>query len=361
MPADEPVKDRTEPSVPGPMLRVLRGARADPPPIWLMRQAGRYLPEYQEVRGKAGGFLELCFDPQRAAEVTLQPVRRFGLDAAILFADILLIPMALGVDLRFETGEGPRLAPVAQGDDIDALKPAEAVDEALSPIAETVRRVRSELAPDKALIGFAGAPWTVATYMVEGGTSRDFALTRYWAMQDPRTFGRIIDRITEATIRYLSAQIDAGADAVQIFDSWAGVLAAEQLQPWVYEPTRRIVSALSDRHPAVPIIGFPRHIGQAVPDYVRETGVDVVGLDSSSDLQRILETVPPEIVLQGNLDPLWLQIGGVAMRREIERILDQLAGRPHVFNLGHGVIKETPPHHVAELVAAIRSRRPAAG
>lgn len=340
----------------GALRRVLAGERVDPPPIWLMRQAGRYLPEYRAVREQAGGFLELCFTPALAAEVTLQPVRRFDLDAAILFADILLVPYALGVDLRFEAGEGPRLAPVRTAGEAARLRPAEAVDAALAPVCETVRAVRSALPPDKALIGFAGAPWTVATYMVEGGSSRDFLATRRWAMADPEGFGQLIERIGEATIRYLSAQIVAGADAVQLFDSWAGVLAAEQLEPWVFAPTRRIVAELRRRHPAIPVIGFPRGIGAGLSAYVRATGVDAVGLDSSLDLAWAATVVPQGVALQGNLDPLWLEIGGPAMRRQVPEIVAAAAGRPHIFNLGHGIGKETPAEHVAALVSAVRGR-----
>ena len=347
---------RNEPTR-GPFLRALAGERMDPPPIWLMRQAGRYLPEYQAVRGEAGGFLDLCFTPEMAAEVTLQPVRRFDLDAAILFADILLIPQALGVDLRFETGEGPRLDPMSSADDVQRLKPAEAVEEALAPICETVRLVRRDLPPEKALIGFAGAPWTVATYMVEGGSSRDFAATRRWAMADPDGFGRLIDRITEATILYLSAQIEAGVDAVQLFDSWAGALAHEELQSWVFAPARRIVDALAARHPDLPVIGFPREIGAALPDYATATGVSAVSIDSRTDLAWVAKTLPAGVTVQGNLDPHWLLIGGEVMRRQIARILDAAGSRPHIFNLGHGVIKETPPEHVADLVTAVRTHR----
>ncbi|MGF1623666.1 MAG: uroporphyrinogen decarboxylase [Alphaproteobacteria bacterium] len=336
------------------LVRVLRGERLDPPPVWLMRQAGRYLPEYRDVRARAGGFLELCFDPALAAEVTLQPVRRFDLDAAILFADILLVPMALGVELSFETGEGPRLTPLRDSDDVAALRPAEAVDAALAPVCATVARVRAALPAGTAVIGFAGAPWTVATYMVEGGSSRDFAATRRWAMADPAGFARIIDRVSESTIRYLSAQIAAGADAVQLFDSWAGALPAEQLEAWVHAPTRAIVAALKARHPQVPVIGFPRGIGAAVPDYVRFTGVDAVGLDSGLDLAWADRALPRGFPVQGNLDPLWLELGGPAMQREVARVLAAGAGRPHVFNLGHGIVKETPPEHVAALVAAVR-------
>ncbi len=339
-------------------MRVLGGARVDPPPIWLMRQAGRYLPEYRALRARAGSFLALCFDPALAAEVTLQPMGRFDLDAAILFADILLVPMALGVDLRFEEGEGPRLEPIRDADGVAGLLPAEAVDEALASISETVRMVRSTLAPDKALIGFAGAPWTVATYMVEGGSSRDFSIVRRWAMADPEGFQGLIDRVTAATIRYLSAQIEAGADVVQLFDSWAGALPADQLERWCIEPVRRIVEALRVVHPQVPIIGFPRQIGSAVLGYAAATGVDAVGLDSLVEMRLVADALPFHVAVQGNLDPQWLEIGGAAMRAAASRVLDGAAGRPHIFNLGHGVIKTTPPDHVAELVAHIRAYRP---
>ena len=336
-------------------MNVFDGSRCNPPPIWLMRQAGRYLPEYQAVRAKAGGFLDLCFNPDLAAEVTLQPVERFDLDAAILFADILLIPMGLGVDLSFEAGEGPKLSPIRHKSQIDALLPAVAVDDALAPIAETIRRVRERLPPTKALIGFAGAPWTVATYMVEGGSSRDFALTRRWAMSDPAGFSRLIDRITDATIRYLGAQIAAGVDAVQLFDSWAGALPAELLPDLCFEPARRIVCALREIHPNTPIIGFPRQIGPAVVDYASVTKVNAVGLDSSIDMRWAQSNLPDKAIIQGNLDPIWLEVGGSAMRQAAARILDSAGRRNHIFNLGHGIIKSTPPDHVAELVAYVRT------
>ncbi len=345
---------RVAQSTESPLLRALTGVRVDPPPIWLMRQAGRYLPEYRKVRAAAGGFLELCFDPGLAAEVTLQPVRRFDLDAAILFADILLVPLALGVDLRFETGEGPRLEPVRSAHDVARLKPAEAVDEALAPVCRTVAAVRAALPAEKALIGFAGAPWTVATYTVEGGSSRDFPTARRWAMADPAGFGSLIDRITEATIRYLVAQVAAGADAVQLFDSWAGALPAELLEPLVFAPARRIVDALRQQAPGTPVIGFPRGIGPAVCAYVRATGVDAIGLDSGVDLAWAAEALPPEVTVQGNLDPLWLELGGDALRREAARVVAAARGRPHIFNLGHGIGKETPAEHVAALVAEVR-------
>ena len=339
----------------GCLMRVLGGAAQSPAPVWLMRQAGRYLPEYRAVRAQAGGFLDLCFNPDLAAEVTLQPIRRFDLDAAILFADILLIPMALGVDLRFETGEGPRLTPVTSDADLRAMLPAHAVDDTLAPVMETVRRVRGALAADKALIGFAGAPWTVATYMVEGGSSRDFGTARRWAMEDPSGFARLIERITESTIRYLRAQIDAGADVIQLFDSWASALPYDLLHALCFEPARQIVEAIQVSHPGTPIIGFPRQIGSAIPDYVTASGVDAVGIDSSVSMAWVMSHVPAKTVIQGNLDPVWLEIGGSAMCEAAGRILNAVNGRPHIFNLGHGVIKTTPPEHVAELVAYVRA------
>lgn len=336
------------------LLRALAGERQDVPPVWLMRQAGRYLPEYRALRAEAGSFLDLCYNPVRAAEVTLQPIRRFGFDAAILFADILLIPQALGQDLRFAEGEGPVLAPVRDGKALAALS-LDGLHAHLEPIYETVSRVSEALDEDTALIGFAGSPWTVATYMVEGGGSRNFENAKVWAFRDPVGFDALIDLIVESTIAYLSRQIDAGADVVQLFDTWAGVLPETAFARWSIEPTRRIVDALRARYPTVPVIGFPRGAGVALADYAARTGVQGLGLDSSVPLGWAKQSLQGQCAVQGNLDPLMLVAGGDAMINEVHRIVSTLNGGPFIFNLGHGILPHTPPKHVGDLVAAVRA------
>jgi len=318
-----------------------------------MRQAGRYLPEYREVRSRVSGFLELCYTPELAVEVTLQPIRRYGFDAAILFSDILVVPDALGQPVRFVEGEGPRLEPVRSAEEVARLEP-DRLHEHLAPVYETVRRLRRELPPEVALIGFAGAPWTVATYMVEGGSSRDFARVRGWGVAEPVGFGALIRLVTEATIEYLVKQVEAGAEALQLFDSWAGVLSEDEFGRWAIEPMRQIVDAVKARCPGVPIIGFPRGAGVMYARYVEEAGIDAVSLDSSVPLRWAAETLQPRVTVQGNLDPLLLLSGGEPMKRGARRILEELGGGPMVFNLGHGVIKETPPEHVAELLEIVR-------
>jgi uroporphyrinogen decarboxylase len=335
-------------------LRALAGGVQAVPPIWLMRQAGRYLPEYRVLRAEAGSFLDLCYDPPKAAEVTLQPIRRFGFDAAILFADILLIPQALGQDLRFAEGEGPILEPIRDGRSLAGLS-LEGLHKRLEPIYETVERVSGALDTTTALIGFAGAPWTVATYMVEGGGSRNFEHTKVWAFGDPETFGQLIDMITEATIAYLSRQIDAGAEAVQLFDTWASALPETAFARWCIEPSRRIVSALRETHPDVPVIGFPRGAGVALIDYAARTGVQGIGLDSAVPAAWARQAIQSQCTVQGNLDPLMLVAGGTAMTNEVRRIVTAFKNGPFVFNLGHGILPHTPPDHVVELVAAVRS------
>jgi len=336
-----------------PLLRALAGRPVQPPPVWLMRQAGRYLPEYREVRSRVSGFLELCYTPELAVEVTLQPIRRYGFDAAILFSDILVVPDALGQPVRFVEGEGPRLEPVRSAEEVARLGPGR-LHEHLAPVYETVRRLRRELPPEVALIGFAGAPWTVATYMVEGGSSRDFARVRGWGVAEPVGFGALIRLVTEATIEYLVKQVEAGAEALQLFDSWAGVLSEDEFGRWAIEPMRQIVDAVKARCPGVPIIGFPRGAGVMYARYVEEAGIDAVSLDSSVPLRWAAETLQPRVTVQGNLDPLLLLSGGEPMKRGARRILEELGGGPMVFNLGHGVIKETPPEHVAELLEIVR-------
>ena len=334
------------------LLDVLSGGKTDLNPIWLMRQAGRYLPEYRDLRAAKGGFLALVHDADAAAEVTLQPVRRFGFDAAILFSDILIVPHALGQSLAFGEGEGPSLSPALVDGALAKLK---AAPDRLLPIYRTVEKVAASMPAKTALIGFAGSPWTVATYMVAGEGSRDQAAARALAYRDPGAFDALIDAIAELTIEYLSGQIAAGVEAVQLFDSWAGVLAPSGFERWVIAPTARIVAALGERHPAVPIIGFPRGAGAKLSTYARETRVQAVGLDETIDPTWAARELPAGLVTQGNLDPHALLAGGTALASEAERILSAFRGRPHIFNLGHGVIKETPVAHVQRLIEYVRA------
>jgi len=334
-----------------PLLNVLSGGISDTIPIWLMRQAGRYLPEYRALRAQKGGFLALVQDSEAAAEITLQPIRRFGFDGAILFSDILIVPHALGQDLRFEEGEGPRLSPPL----VDAaLASLERVPARFEPIYRTVEKVKSRLPAETTLLGFAGSPWTVATYMVAGQGSRDQAEARRLAYADPEAFAAIVDAIAEATIDYLSGQIEAGAEAVQLFDSWSGSLAPDQFERWVIAPTARIVAALEIRHPGVPVIGFPKGAGAKLAAYARETGIGALGLDETIDPAWAARELPESLPLQGNLDPLALLAGGAALENAVGRILSSFQGRPHIFNLGHGIIKETPIAHVEQLLALVR-------
>jgi uroporphyrinogen decarboxylase len=336
-----------------PLLSVLNGGNTDIIPIWLMRQAGRYLPEYRDLRSRLGGFLELVYDADAAAEITLQPIRRFGFDGAILFSDILIVPHALGQELRFEAGEGPRLSPPL----VDAaLAGLERVPARLAPIYRTVEKVKATLPAATTLLGFAGSPWTVATYMVAGQGSRDQAAARSLAYRDPGAFAAIIDAIGGMTVDYLSGQIDAGADAVQLFDSWAGSLAPAEFDRWVIAPTARIVAALKARHPRVPVIGFPKGAGARLADYAAGTGVDALGLDETVDPDWAARTLPATVPLQGNLDPLALLAGGAALEKAVGRILSSFEGRPHIFNLGHGIVKETPITHVERLVELVRGQ-----
>ncbi|WP_207456001.1 uroporphyrinogen decarboxylase [Azospirillum sp. SYSU D00513] len=335
------------------MLAALAGETRQRPPFWLMRQAGRYLPEYRELRAKAGSFLDLCYNPAFATEVTLQPLRRYGMDAAILFSDILVVPHALGQPLDYVEGEGPKLDPVRNAEGLSRLSAAE-LHERLAPVYETVRRLTRELPEDTTLIGFAGAPWTVACYMVEGGGTKEFAHVKRWAYGDPQGFQALIDLLVDATVDYLSAQIEAGAEAVQVFDSWAGVLPADPFRRWVIEPTRRIVERLRARHPGVPVIGFPRGAGLFYVEYVEKTGVTAVGLDTTLPTDWAARELQTRLPVQGNLDPIMLAAGGDALRTAATGILADLAGGPFVFNLGHGVIQTTPPDHVAELARLIK-------
>lgn len=335
-------------------LRALSGETLPKPPLWLMRQAGRYLPEYRELRAKAGGFLDLCYNPQWAAEVTLQPIRRFGFDAAILFSDILVIPHALGQKLWFAQGEGPRLEPVADEARFGEIR--EEIDpDVLGPVYETVRRVKAALPAGTALIGFCGAPWTVATYMVAGRGTPDQGPAKELFRRDPSLFARLIDRLVVNSAAYLNAQIDAGVDAVQIFDSWAGSLGPDDFQRWCIEPTRQIVDLVRARHPQAKIIGFPRGAGAGIPAYVRETGIDAVGLETEIDRSFVREAIQKLVPVQGHLDPLLLRAGGPELDREIEAIRAAFGDSPFVFNLGHGILPDTPIAHVERLVELVRA------
>lgn len=316
-----------------------------------MRQAGRYLSEYREVRAQAGSFLDLCYNPELAAEVTLQPIRRFGFDAAILFSDILVVPHALGQKLWFAEGEGPRLEPRMAETPLDVLTPA---PERLEAVLETVRKVKAALPPEVTFIGFAGAPWTVATYMVEGRGSRDQATARSMAYQEPERFQQLIDAIVEQTISYLLGQIEAGVEVVQIFDSWSGTLSPTQFRAYVIAPTKRIVDAIRAQHPGFPIIGFPKGAGAKLVEYARETGVSAVGLDETVDPVWANAALPKGLPVQGNLDPLALRAGGEALDSAVDAILQALDGRPHIFNLGHGILPDVPVAHVERLLARLR-------
>ncbi len=334
------------------LLRVLRGERLDPPPVWLMRQAGRYLPEYRALRAEKGGFLDLVYDSDSACEVTIQPIRRFSFDAAILFSDILVVPHGMGQDLWFEEGEGPRLAPKLLDIALDTLVPS---PERFQPVYETVAKVRAALSPEVTLLGFAGSPWTVATYMIAGQGSREQAEARRMAYGDPERFGGLIAAIIDTTVEYLSGQIKAGADAVQLFDSWSGSLSPAQFERWVIAPNKAIVDRLRVLHPGIPIIGFPKGAGGKLPAFARETGVDVVGIDETVDPEWAHASLPGGMPVQGNLDPLALIAGGVALDDAVDRIRTAFAGRPHIFNLGHGILQDTPIAHVEHLLERLRT------
>ena len=332
-----------------PFLRALIEKQARPP-IWLMRQAGRYLPEYRAVRADAGGFLDLCYNPKLAEEVTLQPIRRYGFDASILFADILLIPEALGQSLWFETGEGPRLEPITSAKTLSLKK----INTHLAPVIETVSRLSQSLPKETTLIGFAGAPWTVASYMVAGRGTPDQAPARLLAENTPDDFQSIIDILIEATIDYLAAQVDAGAEVLQLFESWAASLQGPAFERWCIAPVAAIINGLRARGVDVPIIGFPRAANWDMADYVARTGCQILGLDTSADRKAVAANLSDDIVLQGNLDPQILVRGGTEMHDAVHSILDDFADRKSIFNLGHGIVPQTPPEHVAELVALVR-------
>ena len=335
-----------------PLLSVLRGERREAVPMWMMRQAGRYLPEYRQLREEKGSFLSLVYDPEAAAQITLQPLERFPeLDAAILFSDILIIPFALGQNLTFVSGEGPRLTPPLIDAALDELT---AYPGRLDPIYETVRKVKERLPHDKTLIGFSGSPWTVATYMVAGQGSRDQAEARQLAYADPKRFGDIIGRIEEVTFDYLSRQIEAGAEAVQLFDSWAGSLSPAQFEQWVIAPTARLVKKLRAKHHDIPVIGFPKGAGGKLRVYADETKVAAVGLDETVDPAWAAGELPEALPVQGNLDPLALLSGGKPLRTAVRRILDAFADRPHIFNLGHGILPNTPIENVQQLIRQVK-------
>ena len=336
------------------LMRALAGETQAVPPVWMMRQAGRYLPEYRATRAKAGDFLSLCYTPELAAEVTLQPIRRYGFDAAILFADILLLPQALGADLWFVTGEGPRLSTITTPDELKALKPVDAIHETLNPVYETVRILSRELPAETALIGFAGAPWTVATYMIAGRGTPDQGPAHALKEADRATFEALLARITEGTIEYLSKQIEAGAEVVKLFDSWAGSLKGEDFDRYALEPARQIIAALKDRHPGVPVIAFPRGAGEKYVGFAKATGADCVALDQSVSADWAAENVQVDGCVQGNLDPRHMVTGGQALIDETRRIVQAFSKGPHIFNLGHGITPDADPDNVQLMLDTIR-------
>ena len=341
----------------GKLLETLSGKRFSVPPIWLMRQAGRYLPEYRELRATTKSFLELAYTPDKATEVTLQPIRRFGFDAAIIFSDILVVPDALGQKVWFVEGEGPRLEALTNPADFGQLSRARLADH-LAPVYRAIALTRAALPQETALLGFAGAPFTLACYMIEGGSSRDFAKVKEWAFSHPESFGLLVDLLVESVVDHLAYQVEAGANAIQLFDSWAGILPEEQLFNWSLEPMVRIAHGLRARHPKVPIIAFPRLVGPAALMYRRPDAFAALSIDTGIGAHWAAKELQPHICLQGNLDPMMLVVGGAALEREATRILDKLGHGPFVFNLGHGVVPQTPPENVAHLVEIVRSWKP---
>lgn len=334
-------------------LQTLSGTTNSPPPIWLMRQAGRYLPEYREVRKEAGSFLDLCYNAEKAAEVTMQPIRRYGFDAAILFADILLIPHALGQNLTFVEGEGPRLDPVVSQDMLDGFRKRN-IHDTLSPVYETVARVRAELSPEKALIGFAGAPWTVATYMLAGGPMKDPAALRSLYYKQPEFLTALLDVIVEATISYLSKQVEAGANALQLFDTWAGGMPDPVTDAVCVEPMRRVASAIKEMHPHIPMILFPKGVGVASVRVAALPECNGIGIDYGMNWAWARENLSPHATVQGGLDPMLVVAGGKPMEDGISQLLKTFEGVPFIFNLGHGLTPDTPPENVGRLVSLIR-------
>lgn len=339
-----------------PFLRALAGEKLATPPIWLMRQAGRYLPEYRETRKKAGGFLDLCYSPELAVEVTLQPIRRYGFDAAIMFSDILVIPHALGQNVWFEEGVGPRLDPISDREGLKQLDPSRVLDH-LAPVFETLKGLKAELPSETALIGFAGAPWTVATYMVGGKGSPDQGAAKAWAYRDPEGFQALINLLVEVTGDYLEAQVKAGAEVLQIFDTWAGSLPAVQFRRFCLEPLKHLRARLKKSCPEIPVIAFPRGAGAAYEGYFQETDVTAVSIDTSVDPVWAARHLQKIGTVQGNLDPLLLVAGGDEMDRAIDHLLEVLGGGPFIFNLGHGIVPQTPPEHVERLVARVRGAK----
>jgi len=339
------------------ILRALAGETLPVPPIWMMRQAGRYLPEYRATRAQAGDFLSLCYNSELAAEVTLQPIRRYGFDAAIVFADILLLPQALGADLWFETGEGPRLSTITTMDGVNALKPADAVHDHLAPIYETLRILTRALPPQTTLIGFAGAPWTVATYMIAGRGTKDQAPAHALKAADRATFQALIDRITDATVEYLSMQVQAGAEVIKLFDSWAGSLVGQDFTDFALKPTARIIAALKQRHPGLPVIAFPREAGDRYIGFAKATGADCVALDNSVTPAWAAQNVQRDGCVQGNLAPHHMVTGGQPLIDATSQIVQTFAGGPHIFNLGHGITPDADPDNVGLMVETVRSYR----
>lgn len=336
------------------ILRALNGETLPTPPIWMMRQAGRYLPEYRATRAKAGDFLKLCYTPDLAAEVTLQPIRRYGFDAAILFADILLLPQALGAELWFETGEGPRLSTITSMTGVQALRPVDAIHDTLSPVYETVRILARELPRDTTLIGFAGAPWTVATYMIAGRGTPDQAPAHALKDTERPAFQALIDRITLGTIDYLSMQVQAGVEVVKLFDSWAGSLKGADFQDFAVKPVARIIAALKSRHPGLPVIAFPREAGPGYVGFAAATGADCVAIDNSVTPEWAAANVQRDGCVQGNLDPRHMVTGGQAMVEATRHVVQAFAGGPHIFNLGHGITPDADPANVARMIDVVR-------
>ncbi len=340
-----------------PLIDVLRKKKTTRIPFWLMRQAGRYLPEYLDLRKKAGSFLNLVYHPQMASEVTIQPLRRFGMDAAILFSDILVVPHALGQDVRFETGEGPRLNPITSEKDFLNLR-VENVEKNAQNVFETVnltaQKLKAEGFDGAALIGFCGSPWTVICYMIEGGGSKEFSKARLWALKNPSSFQTLVDIVVDASCLYLSGQIHAGAEVIQLFESWAGVLDADEFEKWVVAPTKKIRDHLSKNHPDIPVIGFPRGGGVLIKHYAQSTGIDALALDQMVSPAWAASELQPHITVQGNLDPHRLLVGGAALENGTRNIISAFSNHPFIFNLGHGVIKETPIAHVEKLAGLLR-------
>ena len=337
------------------ILRALAGERQETPPIWMMRQAGRYLPEYRATRAEAGDFLSLCYNSDLAAEVTLQPIRRYGFDAAILFADILLLPQALGVDLWFETGEGPRMSTTTTADELAGLRATADIHETLNPIYETVRILSRELPRETTLIGFAGAPWTVATYMIAGRGTKDQGPAHALKAENRAVFEGILERLTEATIEYLSKQIEAGAEVVKLFDSWAGSLKGEDFVNYALKPAAKITQALKQRHPGIPVIAFPREAGDGYIGFAKATGADCIAVDNSVSAEWVAQNVQPDSCVQGNLASAHMVTGGDDLIQETKRIVNALKGGPHIFNLGHGITPDANPDNVQIMIDTIRN------